>query len=83
VNIGDACESRCGNGLSCSEGRCAEGRSLVQENGEPCDYDWVCESNFCERDVGDYCEDGLCDIPACDGCGVCADPPTVEICPSM
>ncbi len=80
-NVGDACKSSCGNGLSCSDGRCAEGGSLVQENGAPCDYDWDCESNFCERDVSEYCDADSCSIPACDGCGVCADLPTVERCP--
>ena len=83
-NVGDACNLVCGNGLWCSEGRCTEdGSPRGVKNGSPCDFDHECESSFCERYLGDYCEGGSCSIPRCDRCGACADPPTVERCQLM
>ena len=79
---GAPCEVSCGS-LPCLSRRCGGWPPPREENGARCDFDGDCESYFCERDVGDYCEGGSCSIPACDGCGVCADRPTVEICPSM
>lgn len=76
--IGDPCQVSCGNGLWCIENRCD--LPSGQENGTPCDFDWDCASTFCERDLNDYCEDGFCSIPSCGGCGLCADPATIERC---
>jgi hypothetical protein len=80
--LGDACTLLCGDGLMCISGHCAKANGSLA-NGLPCDFSHDCESGFCERYLGDYCEEGSCSIPRCDGCGVCAEQPTVERCSAM
>jgi hypothetical protein len=78
TQVGDPCTLRCENGLVChsKHREC----TLPRTNGTVCDFDDDCASNFCERDLRDYCSSGLCIIPPCGACGTCEDPPTVERC---
>jgi hypothetical protein len=83
---GDLCDSRrlsagglsepmCTDGLPCVEGRCTPRE--VRGNGGRCDFDRDCSSGFCKRH---YPGRRRLSLEPCDGCGVCADPPTIELC---
>ena len=74
-SVGAPCENQCGAGLGCVQKRC-ENRG----NGAACDFDFDCDSGFCQRDVSAYCDGGSCSISACNRCGVCADVPTAADC---
>ena len=75
--LGDPCTFECMNGLRCDSLECVPAPA---DNGARCDYDEDCASYFCPRDLSEHCGDGGCSIPRCDGCGSCADPPTIERC---
>jgi hypothetical protein len=79
--VGDDCSWFCLGELDCVDSHCAPSTMRAPAAiGGACDFDMDCLSSFCDRDISSYCSGSTCSIPSCDGCGVCADPPTVAWC---
>lgn len=79
TSIGSRCGTQCAKGLACVQERCAAAPS--RGNGDACDFDADCDSDFCDRDLRAYCSGNSCSvIPSCNRCGICAAAPTVASC---
>lgn len=78
LEAGDPCDFFCHKGLTCENHVCVP---ISREPlGGACDFDRDCASGFCSRDLSAECNWTRCSVPACDGCGTCAPPPTARDC---